>query len=45
MLKVVNNDPASSHPILSPVQCFPFPGGNHVLALFNPYFHAKSMCW
>ena len=20
---------------------FPFPGGNHVLALFNPYFHTK----
>ena len=18
---------------------FPFPGGNHVLAIFNPYFH------
>ena len=32
-------------PLLSPVHCFHFPGGNHVLVLFNPYFHAKSMCW
>ena len=23
----------------------PFPGGKHVLARFNNYFHANSMCW
>ena len=43
MLKVVHF--IHHLPMISYLLCsvFPFPGGNHVLALFNPYFHAKSI--
>ena len=37
MLKVVNLiQHLPIHVLLSPMQCFPFPDGNHVLVLFSP---------
>ena len=45
ILKVVHLDHAASfHPLLSLVQCFPFSGGNRVLARFNTYFLDIPMC-
>ena len=42
-MKVVHLDHAASfHPLLSMVQCFPFPDDNRVLARCNTYFHVVS---
>ena len=34
----------TSHPLLSPVQCFPFPGGNHMSFLFSIIISMRHLC-
>ena len=41
---LVSSSNFPSHPLVSPVQCFPFPGGNHMSFLFSILTSMQHIC-